>query len=443
MTAATAALASTCRLPDGLAPSLLEALGEPAIVVDAHHRILAANGSYRELLEDGRRPCGERCFEVSHRYSAPCNELGESCPLAASLASGEPARALHVHHTNAGERHESVAVYPLHGSAGQRGCFLEILTPARFASTAANRETRLVGASSSFKRMLELVARVAPTSTTVLLLGESGTGKDLVARTVHLLSMRSTRAFVPLDCSGLTETLFESELFGHERGSFTGAHERKRGLVEAADGGTLFLDEVGDIPLPLQVKLLRLIETGVFRRVGSVVELRSDFRLVCATHRDLAQMVRAGEFRQDLFYRISAFPIAVPPLRSRLEDLPLLAESILQRLGCAGSHRLEPCALDVLRQHDFPGNVRELHNILERACLLADDGRIRAEHLPADCGAPASEPAGPMPFDEHEVVPLGALEDRYVHWLARRFDGSRSDLANLLGISERTLYRNL
>jgi two-component system response regulator HydG len=426
-----------------LAPSLLESLGEPAIVVDGERRIVAANRSYRNLFAHGGPACGRRCYEASHRYSAPCDELGESCPLASALASGEPARALHVHHTAEGERHESVAVYPLRDPEGRRRLFLEILTPARFASTQATRETHLVGNSPAFAAMLELVSRVAPTATTVLLLGESGTGKDLVARAVHQLSLRSTRAFVPLDCSGLSETLFESELFGHERGSFTGAHERKRGLVEAAHGGTLFLDEVGDIPVALQVKLLRLIETGVFRRVGSVAELHADFRLVCATHRDLAQMVKDGKFREDLYYRISAFPIELPPLRERIADLPLLAESIFQRLGCGGGYHLEPGALEVLRRHSFPGNVRELHNILERACLLADDGAIGAEHLPSDCGAAETAPAGQMPFDSRQVVSLDALEARYIRWLAGRFDGNRSDLATLLGISERTLYRRL
>jgi DNA-binding NtrC family response regulator len=247
-----------------------------------------------------------------------------------------------------------------------------------------------------------------------------------------------------VDCSGLTETLFESELFGHEKGSFTGAHERKRGLVEAADGGTLFLDEVGDIPMSLQVKLLRLLETGTFRRVGSVEQLSSDFRLVCATHRDLARLVEAVQFREDLYYRISAFPIHLPTLRERGEDISLLANCIFERLGCSERCRLSVDALEALRSHSFPGNVRELHNMLERACLLSDSGRIEREHLPLDGSANATRDCQlPIRVDLDRVLSLDDVETRYIHWLRGRFPGSRAELADRLGISERTLYRRL
>ena len=259
------------------------------------------------------------------------------------------------------------------------------------------------------------------------------------------MSPRADRPFVPVDCSGLTETLFESELFGHEKGSFTGAHSRKRGLVETADSGTLFLDEVGDIPLPLQVKLLRLIETKVFRRVGSVKQLQSDFRLVCATHRDLTEMVRMGTFRTDLYYRISSFPIELPPLRRRVDDLPLLADAIFGRLGCRGHCHLLPEALAALSLYEFPGNVRELANILERACLLSDDGAIATENLPQALvdHQPPTGGSAPFPLMPDSVVPLDDFESRYIQWACRRFLGNRADLAEQLGISERTLYRKL
>ncbi len=433
-----------CELPDVALPSILEGLSEPAVIIDDRLRIVAANQAYREHFADGNKVCGKHCYEVSHRYTMPCDQLGESCPLAAARASGKRSPALHIHHTNNGEEHESVTVHPLYDSGGRIRFFLEVLGREQIATLSSSKDGKLVGRSPAFVGMLELVSRVADGATTVLLLGESGTGKDMVARVIHTLSPRAAGPFVPLDCSGLTETLFESELFGHEKGSFTGAHERKRGLVEAATGGTLFLDEVGDIPMSLQVKLLRLIETGSFRRVGSVEQRRSDFRLICATHRDLRKRVETGKFRKDLFYRISAFPIPLPTLRERSEDISLLADCIFERLGCAGRCSLTDNALEALRAHSFPGNVRELHNMLERACLLSDSGRISLEHLQlADSPNAAAACQMPLPLDTDTILRIADVETRYIQWLGSRFDGSRADLADRLGISERTLYRRL
>ena len=433
-----------CKLPDVALPSILEGLAEPAVIIDDGLRIVAANHAYRQHFANGNPVCGKHCYEVSHRYTIPCDQLGESCPLASARASGKRCPALHIHHTIEGEEHESVTVHPLYDNRGQIRFYLEVLAQQQIASLKSSRDGQMVGRSPTFVGMLGLVSRVAGASTTVLLLGESGTGKDMVARAIHTLSPRATGPFVPLDCSGLTETLFESELFGHEKGSFTGAHERKRGLVEAATDGTLFLDEVGDISLSLQVKLLRLLETGTFRRVGSVEQRRSNFRLVCATHRDLAKLVEAGQFREDLYYRISAFPIQLPPLRERSEDIALLADCIFERLGCSDRCSLTDDALDALRAHSFPGNVRELHNMLERACLLSDSGRIRLEHLPLD--ESHSAPAAcqmPIPLGTETILSLDDVETRYIQWLSRRYVGSRADLADQLGISERTLYRRL
>ena len=431
-------------LSDVTLPSVLEGLREPAVIINAEHQIVAANQAYREHFAEGDRVCGKHCYEVSHHYRIPCDQLGESCPLAGARASGTRCPALHIHHTAEGEQHESVTVHPLYDNRGRIRFYLEVLSQQHIASLKSSRNEQMVGRSPAFERMLDLVTRVADTPTTVLLLGESGTGKDLVSRAVHSLSSRSSGPFVPLDCSGLTETLFESELFGHEKGSFTGAHERKRGLVEAANEGTLFLDEVGDIPLSLQVKLLRLLETGTFRRVGSVEQRRSDFRLVCATHRDLTKLIKAEQFREDLYYRISAFPIHLPTLRERWEDIPLLAACIFDRLGCGGHCHLTDEALEVLRSHSFPGNVRELHNMLERACLLSDSGRIDREHLPLigtnDTNVGCEMP---IPIDIDRILSLDDVETRYIQWMGSRFDGSRAQLADRLGISERTLYRRL
>jgi len=360
------------------------------------------------------------------------------------MATGLHTHCLHIHHNAEGEIFETVSIFPVQDSDDKVSAFLEILTPTTLASAKPQKADSLVGHSEPFLVLLDLISRVAPSSTAVLLLGESGTGKELVARALHSMSTRARHSFVPLECSGLSETLFESELFGHEKGSFTGAHNRKRGLVEAADGGTLFLDEIGDIPLALQVKLLRLLETGRFRRVGSVQQIHSDFRLVCATHRDLETMVRAGDFREDLYYRISAFPVRLPPLRERPEDIPLLTDCVFERLGCQDHCRLDPEAARVLSDHSFPGNVRELHNILERACLLSDDGLILPEHLLIG-DSPTAHRSREIPFllDHETVLPIEVMESRYIQWLTRHFDGSRAQLANHLGISERTLYRKL
>ena len=226
---------------------------------------------------------------------------------------------------------------------------------------------------------------MAPSATTALLLGESGTGKELVAQAIHQQSGREHGPFVVVECSGLTESLFESELFGYEKGAFTGANRRKIGLVESASGGTLFLDEVGDIPLSLQVKLLRLLETGTFRRVGGVETLRADFRLIAATHRDLKGMVERGSFRRDLYYRLSVFPIHLPALRERRGDIVLLAETLLTRLAPGRAYVLGDEMRARLLAYDFPGNIRELRNIIERAILMADGGTLLPEHLPEGC----------------------------------------------------------
>ncbi|MFZ5505326.1 MAG: sigma-54 interaction domain-containing protein, partial [Pseudomonadota bacterium] len=305
----------------------------------------------------------------------------------------------------------------------------------------------LIGRAPAFQRMLELVSRVAPSEASVLLQGESGSGKELVAQAVHDASRRADKPFVVVDCSGLPDTLFESELFGHEKGAFTGAIARKAGLVEAASGGTLFLDELGDIPLPMQVKLLRLLETGTYRRVGSTELRRADIRLVSATHRPLKQMIAEGRFRQDLYYRLNAFPIVVPPLRERREDLPLLAESLLARVAPGRRLRLSPSTLRALQHYAFPGNVRELRNVLERASLLCDGDEIGPQHLDEDICAWCAEPSPPdTTGGTNAAAPTIDLEEAQRQALlraVRNHNGSRQALARKLGISERTLYRRL
>lgn len=426
------------RIPPDLS-AVLNTHRDPAVLLDLDYFILAANAAYTRIFGGTPVAEGRRCFEVSHGYSVPCDQAGEDCPLRLATESGQVSRLMHVHHTPRGEEHVDVETHPIPDTDGKVRFVLEILRHTRLASPQPSVD-RMVGRSPPFLRMLELMQRAAPSNVAVLLLGETGTGKEMVAQAIHESSSCSEGPFVPVECAGLTESLFESELFGHEKGAFTGATHRKAGLVEAARGGTLFLDEVGDIPLSMQVKLLRLLETGRFRRVGSAVPLDADFRLICATHRDLKAQVAAGEFRLDLYFRIGVFPIALPALRQRREDLPLLVNALLERLPSARGKRLTSGALAALGKMDFPGNIRELRNILERASLLADGDAIDVSDLALDLDFQSATKGSP-PGDE--VVPLAELEQRYLARVVAEFSGDREDLACRLGISERTLYRKL
>jgi transcriptional regulator with PAS, ATPase and Fis domain len=428
----TEAATSAQRVPEELR-SLVGQLHGAHIVIDADYRIVAANDAYRASVAGSGDVVGRRCYEVSHGYAVPCDQAGESCPRQRALASGHFERALHVHHTAQGEEYVSVDLYPLRNASGAVSLFVEHMKTLPTARTERG-SGGLVGRAPAFMHMMELVSRVAPTDTTVLLLGETGTGKEMVARAIHEASPRARAPFVAVDCSGLTETLVESELFGHEKGAFTGALARKAGLVEAAAGGTLFLDEVGDIPLGLQVKLLRLLETGAFRRVGGVEPQHASFRLIAATHRDLARRVREESFRADLYYRLAAFPVRLPPLRERSEDIPALATALLAGFGSRRS--LGSDALECLVRYDYPGNVRELRNILERASLLADVPEIGRRHLPAELCEVVRSAA-------RRTGRLPEAEGRALQYSLAAHTGTRRELARQLGISERTLYRKL
>jgi transcriptional regulator with PAS, ATPase and Fis domain len=423
--------------------SFLEHEAQPMIVLDPDYNILAANTAYQRQFGTAEKPyIGHKCFRVSHHYEVPCDQAGEHCPMKKAFEMKGPDRVLHIHHTPRGPEHVDVELRPILDAQGNVVAFVERLATVRSASARPSADG-LVGRAPAFNAALAAVQRVAPSMLPVLLLGESGTGKELFARAVHEAGPRSHGPFVVVDCSGLTETLFESELFGYEKGAFTGANARKPGLVETAKGGTLFLDEMGDVPLSMQVKLLRLIESGTFRRVGAVESQQADFRLVAATHKPLQQMVADGRFRQDLYYRISAFPIRLPPLRERVEDIPMLVDSFLQRGGPA-KHRIsvEAPALARLQSHDWPGNIRELRNVLDRARLFADDGIVRAEHLPESLGAGAPR-LTPSPTPVAPALRAGDIDNADLRRLAQAPDCTRKELARRAGLSERTLYRRL
>jgi DNA-binding NtrC family response regulator len=441
--------------------SYLEGLSEPHILFDTQYRILAANGAYRRQFSPERSVVGRTCYEVSHHFSRPCDQSGESCPLARSRESGQREKVLHLHHTPQGEAYVNIELIPLLDASGAQAFFVEKMQALKVAQGRPAAHG-LIGRAAAFQHMLALVARVAPSQATVLLLGESGTGKELVARAVHEASARAQRPLVVVDCSSLPENLFESELFGHERGAFTGAATARGGLVEAASGGTLFLDEVGDIPLTMQVKLLRLLESGTYRRVGSTELRHADLRVVSATHRDLDRMVQESRFREDLYYRLSTFPIHLPALRERRDDIALLAAALMERVAPGRQLVLKPEAMALLQAQDYRGNVRELRNLLERTSLLCDGSAIEASHVRQALQSGRREMAAPeRPVDaagtgagaENEeaaspgVAAAGgtaqALAQLRLRQLVASHTGSRAELAARLGISERSLYRKL
>ncbi len=302
-----------------------------------------------------------------------------------------------------------------------------------------------VGESAEFRRMLHLVELVGPSESTVLIAGETGSGKERVAKLLHALSPRRSKPLVVVDCAALQESLLQSELFGHERGAFTGADKAKPGLFEVANGGTIFLDEIGEISQATQVNLLRVLDTSVFRHVGGTGEIRVDVRVLAATNRDLRAMVSKGLFRQDLYYRMSTITVEVPPLRKRAGDIELLArrfvEMLNERYGCAKV--LDESALDALRSHSWPGNVRELLHAVEAAVVVCEESEIRSEHLPASITiAPPDAP--PLPSSESDRLPtLEELELLHIRRVLEASRGHRGNAARILGISERNLYRKL
>lgn len=302
------------------------------------------------------------------------------------------------------------------------------------------RPGSLIGDSVPMRKLREIIDKVAPTDATVLIQGESGTGKEMVARAIHERSLRAQRELVTVDSCGLQENLFESELFGHERGAFTGAERQKKGLIEEASGGTLFLDEIGDVSPAIQAKLLRVIETGTFRRLGSNKTLSAETRFIVATNRDLQRLSREGGFRIDLFFRLSSFTITVPPLRERSTDIPLLARHFIDNFSRGSPKHLSSAADELLIGYQWPGNVRELRNVIERAVILAGrNSEIGAEHL-AFAPSPSASKSGISLVFDHEPT-LEEIEARYLRKMLRRYGGLRYKAASALGISERHAYR--
>jgi DNA-binding NtrC family response regulator len=311
---------------------------------------------------------------------------------------------------------------------------------------------RIIGESEAIKRAVSETQRVAQTGATVLLLGESGTGKELFARAVHHLSPRRAGAFVAINCAAIPETLIENELFGHERGAFTGAGERRHGKFELASGGTVFLDEIGELPLGVQGKLLRVIEEKMVDRIGGRAPVPVDVRVVAATNRDLHAAVDAGEFRRDLFFRLAVFPIEIPPLRERGDDVLLLAEHFAAQLGKelrGRSATLSEASLALLKAHDWPGNVRELENSIERACILSDTATLEPDDLGIHTGALTTEPEALAELDmEGTLAEVSEraqrfIESRKIRAALLAHGGNKTRAAETLGVSYKTLLTKI
>jgi len=304
----------------------------------------------------------------------------------------------------------------------------------------------ILGTTPKMQRIFRLVAKVAPTESTVLILGESGTGKELIARAIHLQSKRQNGAFVPVNCAALPETLIESELFGYARGAFTGAGQTKRGLIEEADGGTLFLDEIGEIPPSTQVKLLRFLENSEVRRLGENETRLVSVRVIAATNVDLAELIKSGRFREDLFYRLNVVQIELPPLRERSEDIPLLAGYFLEKYTRNSGKHIEgfsPDAKAALVRYDYPGNVRELENAIQRAVAVADGPSITRADLPATLFTPQYLDTGKNDIDARDGWSLEDVEREHIVRVLKRQKGNVTNTARQLGISRTTLWRKM
>lgn len=301
----------------------------------------------------------------------------------------------------------------------------------------------VVGKSKAMNKVLDIVRRVSPTESTILITGESGTGKELIAREIHRHSLRRDAPLVVVDCGALVETLFESELFGHVKGSFTGAHETKHGRFEVADGGTIFFDEISSIGLNIQAKLLRVIQEREVNRIGSSKPIKVDVRILAATNENLADSVRKGKFREDLFYRLSVVPIHLPPLRERKEDIPLLVEHFLHKYNKKAKKNVEnvsPRAVKALTEYDWPGNIRELENTIERAIVLSKGNDIELEDLMYHGISASSGMLNPV---GGKYKTLEEMEKEYIRAVLRAQFGNKTRAADLLGIDRKTLWAKI
>jgi len=432
---------------------LIDSFPEPFVIIDRDYTIVSANNRYaRHYGAEPASIAGRRCYEVSHHLPSPCSRHGEHCPLEEMFRTGETTQVMHLHYDADGqEERVQITATPLFGDDGELQFMGESITPLQ----GAQANVPIVGHSESMQLVLQQLQRVAPTRTSVLLVGESGTGKECLAQYLHACSGRQQKPFVVVDCAAMAGSDdIDQELFGVEADAGSG-RPALPGLFERADGGSLFIDEVGELPLSSQTRLLRALESREIKRVGGSHYRKVDVRVIVASSHDLKAMVAEGSLRKDLYYRLSAFPVQVPPLRERGGDLLELAEHFLDDMQGQEGPRLEmdEAFRRALMAHDYPGNVRELRNLIERAVIYAAGDPLSPAHLvfDHDLFGDSVQPATPA-----DATPLAGTErgrlisrrgtaasDDEVLRVLSDCNGHRAEAARRLGVSERTLYRHL
>ena len=445
--------------------SLVNSHEKPFVVINKNHRILAVNKAYeQEYGVTSKDAVGKMCYQISHGKDHPCSEEGEDCPHEHIFKTGEPKVCAHIH-CDADHHMQQVKVsaYPLKGSNNE--LFLgECIEEMSAEINRSSHRDRMVGEAPEFIACVNQLNIAASSDAPVLLQGETGTGKELAAEYIHAHSSRSMNLFQIVDSTVLTENLFESEMFGHADGAYTGSVGARQGLFELAEGGTIFLDEIGDMPILQQAKLLRVLESGQYRRVGGKKMRKANVRIICATNRHLWEAVIAGTFREDLYYRIACLNIRLPALRERIDDVPVLARTLLEGINRSMrcSYHLMPDVYESLKAYQYPGNIRELKNILFIAATHSPNREINAALINTvmsdmpNCdevelsevnelnhGASAVSSTVVSAVGTEQLSTLKSVEEKHIRALLDRYKGNRKRVAAALGISERTIYRKL
>jgi PAS domain S-box-containing protein len=431
--------------PDGREKTILDSINEGVFTIDLNWRITAFNRAAEHITQvSGREALGQQCSDV---FRASICE--NACVLRRTISSGKPILNATAHIiTRSGERIPiRISTALLKDDAGRLiggvETFQDLSPIEQLQKELKSRYTfeDIVGHSPAMVRLFEILPQISESSSTVLIEGPSGTGKELFARAIHSLSPRKNAPFVAVNCGALPDTLLESELFGHKAGAFTDARRDKPGRFALANGGTIFLDEIGDISPAMQIRLLRVLQERIIEPLGSVEPKKVDVRIVAATNRDLGQLVREGQFREDLYYRIRVISLKLPSLSQRREDIPLLVDHLVAKFNRLQNREIEGISQEVLAQlmeYEYPGNVRELENIIEQAFVLCRGRLIELHHLPAELRPPSTSGYG-----TRNPMSLRSMEKLLISEALRRHKGSRKKAADQLGIDPSTLYRKL